>query len=219
MIYIPSHSEEDWKQFLAEPDKQWKDGFSAKSLAVAWHTANGLPLSVVQAFKNSHNEIFKDLEMIFGIPEYKVSLPGGERASQNDLFVLARNCTELIPIMVEGKVNESFGPLVSDWSKDMSKGKQTRLQYLVDLLNLQTKNINNIRYQLLHRTASAIITAEKYHCKTALVLIHSFSDKNKSFDDFSDFVNLYNLSPIVDGIVGPVSLNNINVYFGWVNGS
>jgi hypothetical protein len=31
-ILIPASSPEDWKKFLAEPEKQWKSGYSARSL-------------------------------------------------------------------------------------------------------------------------------------------------------------------------------------------
>ncbi|MBU3198260.1 hypothetical protein LL037_21190 [Clostridium estertheticum] len=215
MIYIQTKSKEDWKQFLAEPDKQWKDGYSAKSLATCWQGANGIPKKVKQVFANTHCIELKDVEMLFGIPEYKVVLPRG-RASQNDLFVLARTNKEIFPIMVEGKVNESFGPLVGEWIIKMSDGKKERLEYLCKLLNLTNRNIDNIRYQLLHRTASAIITANKYHCNTAMLLIHSFSPLNKSFKDYSDFINLYNLEAQLDGIIGPVILNGVRVYWGWV---
>lgn len=216
MIYIPSKSEEDWKQFLAQPDKQWKNGYSAKCLATCWQNANGIPEKVKQVFENTHCIELENVEMLLGIPEYKVALPGGERASQNDLFVLAKTNKEIFPVMVEGKVNESFGPLVGGWKKDMSAGKEKRLQYLCDLLNLKNRNIDNIRYQLLHRTASAIITANKYYCNTAVVLIHSFSQSNKSFMDYSDFSALYNLKAQLDGIIGPVILNGVRVYWGWV---
>lgn len=100
----------------------------------------------------------------------------------------------------------------------MSSGKEKRLQYLCDLLDLNNKNIDNIRYQLLHRTASAIITANKYHCDSAVVLIHSFSLTNKSFEDYSKFAALYNLSVQPDYIVGPIKLNGVKVYWGWVAG-
>lgn len=215
MIYIPSKSEVDWKQFLAQPNKQWKDGYSAKSLATCWQKADGIPGKVKQVFANTKCIELKDVEMLFGIPEYKVVLPRG-RESQNDLFVLARTDKEIFPIMVEGKVNESFGPLVIEWKESMSDGKKERLEYLCKLLNLTNKNIDNIRYQLLHRTASAIITADKYHCNTAMVLIHSFSQLNKSFKDYTDFTNLYNLKAQLDGIIGPVTLNGVKVYWGWI---
>ena len=216
MIYIPSKSEQDWKHLLAQPNKQWKPGYSAKSLATCWQGANGIPEKVKQVFAITDCIELKDVEMLLGIPEYKVVLPGGVRESQNDLFVLVRTDKEIFPIMVEGKVNESFGPLVGEWKKNMSDGKKERLEYLCKLLNLTNKKIDNIRYQLLHRTASAIITANKYHCNTAMVLIHSFSPLNKSFKDYSDFINLYNLEAQLDGIIGPVILNGVRVYWGWV---
>ena len=36
-ILIPASSPEDWKQFLTEPEKHWKSGYSARSLAYCWH--------------------------------------------------------------------------------------------------------------------------------------------------------------------------------------
>jgi hypothetical protein len=216
VIYIPSKSVDDWKQFLAQPNRQWKNGYSAKSLATCWQNANGIPKKIKQVFWKNDGDEFKDIEMLIGIPEYKVDLPGAERGSQNDLFVLARTSKELFPIMVEGKVSESFGPLVSEWKRDMSLGKQERLKYLCDLLNLNIKNIDNIRYQLLHRTASAIITANRYHCNMAVVIIHSFSQESRSFNDYCGFLNIYSLNAQVDVIIGPVVLNGIKVYWGWV---
>jgi hypothetical protein len=40
-IYIPANGPEDWRQFLAEPDRQWKDGYSAKELATCRQNADG----------------------------------------------------------------------------------------------------------------------------------------------------------------------------------
>jgi hypothetical protein len=51
------------------------------------------------------------------VPEFKVPLPGGAHASQNDIFVLARSTAGPISIMVEGKVNESFGPALREWRR------------------------------------------------------------------------------------------------------
>jgi hypothetical protein len=33
-VYIPATKPEDWQNLLADPEKQWRDGYSAKSLAV-----------------------------------------------------------------------------------------------------------------------------------------------------------------------------------------
>ena len=42
-VYIPATNPEDWKQFLAEPEKHWKSGYSARSLAYCWHESDGIP--------------------------------------------------------------------------------------------------------------------------------------------------------------------------------
>lgn len=47
-IFIPARKPEDWKQFLAEPDKQWKTGYSARTLAYSWQEANGIPAEVTE---------------------------------------------------------------------------------------------------------------------------------------------------------------------------
>jgi len=40
-------------------------------------------------------------------------------------------------MMVEGKGNESFGPLVQDWGPDSSDGKQKRWRYLLNVLDVR----------------------------------------------------------------------------------
>jgi len=126
-FFIPANSPEDWKQLLADPDKQWKTGYSAKSLAYCWQKTNDFPRSIKRVFGDSGIHLFQDIELLLAFPEWKVPLSGGRRASQNDIFVLAKGSNQLISIMVEGKVRESFGEVVSEWKSDKSKGKQTRL--------------------------------------------------------------------------------------------
>ena len=47
-ILIPAQSPEDWKQFLAKPEKHWKTGFSARSLAYCWQEADGIPPDILE---------------------------------------------------------------------------------------------------------------------------------------------------------------------------
>lgn len=35
-ILIPTTNAESWKDLLAKPDNQWKNGYSAKSVAESW---------------------------------------------------------------------------------------------------------------------------------------------------------------------------------------
>ena len=45
-IYIPADSPADWQRLLAEPEKHWKSGYSAKALAHCWDAADDFPGSV-----------------------------------------------------------------------------------------------------------------------------------------------------------------------------
>ncbi|MGG1396898.1 hypothetical protein ABE288_03475 [Bacillus salipaludis] len=217
--FIPTQGPESWKAFLADPIKQWKKGYSAYELAHCWEVANNLPCCVDKVFKHSEFTLFHNVEVLFGFPEYKVPLPGGNSRSQNDLYVLAKADNELLPIMVEGKVSEPFGETVEIWlSKNPSEGKRKRLEFLLNLLGLHEDCVHNIRYQLLHRAASAVLEARNLNTHHSLMLVHSFSETGKWYEDYANFVRLFHLSPKRDGIVGPVELNEVNLYFGWVTG-
>lgn len=217
-IYVPSKTPGDWKALLAEPNKQWRDNYSAKELACCWEKANGFPECVKKTFNNSGIPIFEKAELLFAFPEFRVPIPGGERSSQNDIYVIANGEGNLISIMVEGKVEESFDKTISEWNKEASinSGKPERLRYLLDKLNLENNQVQKIRYQLLHRTVSAIIEAEKLGTKYALMLIHSFSKSDNHYTDFEQFVKLFGLTSVKNSIVGPYQTNGVNVYFGWV---
>ena len=217
-IYSPTQGPESWRRLLAEPDKHWKKGYSSRSLAYCWEEAQGFPGSVVKAFKDSPYEIFHSIEFLLGIPEYKVPLPGGVTESQNDIFVLARSGSELIAITVEGKVKEELGPRVRIKRMDPSPGVQERLRYLTNLLNIADKDLGKIRYQLLHRTASALIEAERFCAPHALMLVHSFSQKNKRFDDFAAFCRLYGQEASPNSIVYAGECGGKHLYLGWVRG-
>src|SRR4051812_34685849 len=36
-VYIPADKIEDWKSLLADPEKHWRQNYSAMSVAEAWH--------------------------------------------------------------------------------------------------------------------------------------------------------------------------------------
>jgi hypothetical protein len=217
-FYIPTSNPQDWKSLLAEPDKQWKTGYSAKALAYCWQEAKDFPECVRNAFKSSKIELFQDIKILVAFPEYQVPLPGGPRPSQNDIFVLAKSGNQLVSIMVEGKVSEPFGPTVEEWKKNYGKGKEERLRFLLNELQLSDIQMDAIRYQLLHRTASALIEAKRFNVKNALMLVHSFSQTNEGFDDYCRFFALLGLKGKKDSLAFAKSINGIDLYFGWVKG-
>ena len=217
-IYIPTEGPEDWRRLLASPETQWRDNYSAKSLALTWQAADGFPTDVRKALNNSRIQPFEDTEMLLAIPEYKVPLPGGSAASQNDLFVLTKGGDGLMAIMVEGKVSESFGPLVSDWLKGASPGRQTRLEFLCNTLGLQPEQVHSLRYQLLHRAASTLITSQRFNARHAMMLVHSFSKDNQGFDDFAAFASLFGVIPEIGRIQRLSKPNGVSFYTTWIKG-
>ncbi|WP_253701869.1 hypothetical protein [Bacillus sp. FJAT-27445] len=219
--FVPTKGVGSWRKLLADPNKQWKEGCSAYELAHCWEYAENLPSCVERVFKSSNIPLFQDVKVLYGFPEYKVSLPGRGKSSHNDLYLLAKANNELLTIMVEGKVYEPFGKeVVSAWIEaSPSVGKTSRLASLLDLLNLKEGETKNIKYQLLHRTASSIMEAKKVNANNALMLVHSFSDEGKWFEDYASFVQLFRLEPLKNAVIGPVAVNGVNLYFGWVHGT
>ena len=218
-IYIPTSSANDWRKFLAEPDKQWRSGYSAKELAECWEQANGFPAELQSMFAKSENQVFSKLELLLAIPEYQVDLTDGKRPSQNDLFVLARaKDGQLVSIMVEGKVSEPFGETLEIWLKDASEGKKKRLKILCDILGLKNEPPLNIRYQLFHRMASAILEAKRFNAKYAVMVVHSFSSEHKWFSDYQDFLGLFGTSSKINELVELPESEGKRVFTGWVVG-
>lgn len=189
------------------------------ALARSWQEAKDFPGSVKRVFSSSEISLFEDIKLLLAFPEYKVNLEGGNRPSQNDIFVLARGKGELISIMVEGKVSESFGDHVGKWRANSSQGKRCRLDFLLKTLALgKNVPIDSIAYQLLHRTASAVIEARNFECGNALMLVHSFSQSNEHFEDYSQFLALFDLEAKPDSLVFAKNIDGINLYFCWVKG-
>lgn len=157
------------------------------------------------------------MELVAGFPEHQVPLPGGSRPSQTDVFVLGRNASGLVAIAVEGKVDEPFGPTVIDWlGADPSRGKKVRLEYLRDMLKIDHDRVGQLRYQLLHRTASAAIEAARFGAPSCAMLVHSWAENQEGIEDYAAFV---------DALGGEASLDSVSrthvpgLYVGWISGA
>ncbi|MCV9962685.1 hypothetical protein OIU34_12315 [Pararhizobium sp. BT-229] len=211
-IYVPSVGPAAWQQFLAEPEKQWRTGYSAKTLAHCWEHADGLPLEIAAMFPAA-------TELLFAIPEHKVPLLGGNRDSQNDVFALIRHGDQTCAATIEGKVNEPFGPTIGEWLSAPSDGKLARMRHICELLGFDQTPPPNIRYQLLHRTASALIEAKRFKTDEAAMLVHSFSTTKMWFDDFAAFASLFGSKAVPD-VSAQIALDNgAKLRLGWATGN
>jgi Domain of unknown function (DUF6946)/HD domain len=161
-----------------------------------------------------------ELELLLALPEHEVPLPGGTRPSQTDLFVLARTpAHDLVAIAVEGKAEEPFGDqTVAEWRAEESPGRPKRLDYLLDVLGLpDDESLAPIRYQLLHRTASAVIEARRFGARHAVMLVHSFSASDAWFGDFAAFASLYGVSAAKASTLRAQQLDDVALHLGWVS--
>jgi len=219
-IHAPISSPEGWKRLLADPDKQWRTGFSAQTLALSWLAADGFPPEVATLFSSSGVVAFESVEPLIIIPEHQVRLPPeGGHPSQNDLFVLAKGSDGgLISMTVEGKVSESFDKPVGEWLKSASSGKLERLTFLAKKLGLSGEIPPTIRYQLLHRLASAVLEAERFGARHAVMIVHSFSQSDEWFSDFAGFVSLYNADAGVGKLAHLKHIGGMSIYAGWARG-
>jgi hypothetical protein len=187
-------------------------------MAHCWEAADGLPPELVTLFHNSSAFRSQTPEVLLAIPEWEVALPGGTRKSQNDVFALLRCADQIISLTVEGKVNEPFGPTISDWSSPGTPGKTRRLDFLKELLGLPELLPDDLRYQLLHRTASAVIEAERFRTDAAAMIVHSFSPERKWFEDYALFVDLMGVKG-TNGDLETIELpGGTRLHLGWATG-
>ena len=216
-----SSGPEDWRVGLADPKKHWKTGHSAKALAYSWEEAGGFPIDVVRTFDEGPFPNLRHPRLIIAHPEHVVPLPGGRAGSQNDIFALGTSQSTLFSMTVEGKVNEDFDQTIGQWIKNVSSprsGKRTRLSFLKRSLGLLSHEIDHIRYQLLHRTVSALIEAERLRLTTAVMLVHSFSHEDERLEDYRQFVKLFDTTGDVNTVSYAGTKKGVDLYLAWVRG-
>jgi hypothetical protein len=65
------------------------------------------------------------------------------------------------------------------------------LQYTCKLLGLAEPVPDDVSYQLLHRTASAVIEARRFKTDYAAMIVHSFSPTHRWVNSFGRFTQLF----------------------------
>jgi hypothetical protein len=213
-IYVPSPGPDAWKQFLAKPELHWSVGYSARTLAHSWEAASGLPSEI----KDLLHPLVGPAELLIAIPEHKVALPGGRRESQCDVFALVRSTEEVIACAIEGKVDEPFGPTLGEWLEGASVGRRKRLAYISEILGVEAEREPSIRYQLLHRTAAAVIEADRFMAAAAAMIVHSFSPTQRWLQDFTIFARLMKLELTLGAAGRAVLPSGKPLYLGWASG-
>lgn len=222
-FYVPSLGPTDWRRLLADPSTQWERHKSALEMAVCWEAARasdrGLPpevASVVDSFPE-----LRGAHLLIGIPEHKVAFEGGGHPSQNDLWALLRVGDALVSVAVEAKAGEKLDDLVGDWlakAEERSR-KPERLTALKKRLAIPDVDVSGIRYQLLHRTASALKEAERFGAKWAVMLVQSFNRAadEESYRDFLRFGEVMTAQVEEGKVVRSARTTAVPLVLGWVS--
>ena len=134
-----------------------------------------------------------------------------------DVRILRTN--ERVSIAVEGTVSEPFGPTVEEWLQGASAGKLERLDFLTQCLGLESPVPGNVRYQLLHRTASSVIEAKRFGASHAVLLVHSFSQTHEWLDDYERFLGLFGSGAAAGNVATLRSDGPVQLHATWVCGA
>jgi len=189
-VYVPAGGLSSWQSTLPQPDRQWKRGASAFETAVFWEqgaqTTRGLHPKLATIL--DQHPAWHGSAVLAAFPEHGVQLPGGRRASQNDVWALLNGATGLLSLAVEGNAGEPFAHTVGEWLNRPTDDRRQRLEYLHKGLGLQMPVDDELHYQLLHRAASAILEAGRVGAKSAGMVVLSFRDDPQSKQDFARFV-------------------------------
>lgn len=77
----------------------------------------------------------------------------------------------------------------------------------------------SIRYQLLHRTVSAIIEAQRFNATHAVMLIHSFIQSSEWYQDYAAFDRLMGGDPLKNALISVGARAGIQLHLAWVQGN
>ena len=216
--YVPSGGPLAWRDFLADPEKQWRAGYSAKALAHSWEAQDGLPPEVASLIRTVSRYAEEDPELLVALPEWEVPLPGGSQGSHNDVLALIGVGEDLMVAAVEGKVSEPFDKSIADWVRDAGAGRKQRLQYLCDLLGMVFPPPGHLRYQLFHRAVSAIKERRRFRGQSAAMIVHSFSGERSGFDDYEAFVETLGGSAAPNRMTELGLPDGTTLLLGWASG-
>lgn len=211
----------DWA--AVHPRRQWKRGASAYELARRWQRS--VPPSVTRALESFGPPLAGfHAEAVF--VEWPTTLDTPKSPSSSDLLVIG-----VLPsggravMVVEGRAKESFGPSIETWIRDggaaPTPSRRARLDFLEETLRLRLGSDSPIAYQLVHRTAAALLEASKAQAEAAILLVHAFSEDNAdAWSDFRRFLRSLGLphEPAKDAIhrIDRPNAVHIPLFIGWI---
>lgn len=77
---------------------------------------------------------------------------------------------------------------------------------------------DSVRYQLLHRTASALLTAREFHAAAAVMLVHAFDTPASRRGDFEAFTAALDARQSAPLVYKVPSFEKPDLYLAWCDG-
>ena len=216
-------SVEEWFK-LAPPKRgklHWKDGRSAKESAKAWFRA-AVPTEILGILETQPTT--KNFVALRAIPEKTTPLDNFEgEMRNNDVVVYGHAAGGPTVVAIEAMADEPFGkdPIGPYFrAKEGSTSKvPRRIEMLCEAIfgRLPDGEIFDLRYQLLHGLAAALIEAKEQKVSQAVFLVHEFHSKGldqqkleQNHRDLQRFIQVLLKNPdftLSSGsLVGPVSV-------------
>jgi len=163
------------------------------------------------------NSVWHGAELIDAFAERRTDLRDGRPSpSQSDLLALVGLKAGLGVVAIEAKVDEGFDTTVDEWHARPSLGKDARLAKLCALFGLDQATVGTLRYQLLHRTASAVIEAKRYRAQQAAMIVQSWSARHDGYNDYARFLVAIGMTDIEPGrFYGPLMVDGVALSAGW----
>jgi hypothetical protein len=221
-LFISTRGIGNWRERLANPDRQWKQGFSAFETAVSWEIASnsesGMPAPIGNLFRESN---YGEPVLVFAVAEHKVDLPGGNAASKCDVWAVVKTSAGMLSLTIEAKAREAFGDVILErWfvaggtERSMSNRRE-RWDYIRPHLP-ESDSFLQVRYQILHRCAASVIEAKRFKFQHAAFVVQAFNTPDKSFQDYAAFCQALGI-PARKGILTTTSVDGVSLSIGWAN--
>ena len=71
----------------------------------------------------------------------------------------------------------------------------------------------------MHRTASAVIEAERFGAGIAAMIVHSFSEEDAGYGDYSEFLVLFGATAGRDQLIFLTEVDGVTLHCGWAIGN
>lgn len=160
---------------------------------------------------------FGSPKLLLAVAEHKVSLPGGNADSQNDVWALVETEQGKASLCIEAKAQEPFGATLGFWLQAGGANRVARWDYIRGHLPATPEGaFLPVAYQLLHRCASAVIEARRFGLQHAACIVQAFNTPNPSFAAFTEFCQVMGMNVPRGGIQTTI-VDDVHLAIGWAD--